>query len=432
MNLQKHVSLNLNLRGLGESPTLAMSERCRVLRTEGKEVLNNSIGQSPFPVPNSVVKALKMYAREKTYLPVKGLPELRNAVADYHRQKDGIDASADNVLIGPGSKILMYLLQMSFYGEIVVPTPCWVSYVPQAQLLGRQVKLINTTYEDRWHLSADSLTELCESEHDTYRPRIVILNYPGNPDGGTYTVEELKNIAKVARKYEVILLSDEIYGELHHRGEHVSIANYYSEGTIISSGISKWCAAGGWRLGTFTFPDNLDWLLAAMSDAASQTYTSVSSPIQWAGVTAFKGSVDIERYLWHARRIFSKLSNQCAEMLREAGARVHDPEGAFYLFPDFTPIADKLEKRGINGSVELCDRILCENHVATIPGAAFSRPENEFTLRMSYCNFDGSKALAASEAIPLHEDLPEGFLDHYCAKTLESTKRICDFVRPRD
>ncbi len=428
MNLQKHVSLNLNLRGLGESPTLAMSERCRVLRESGNEVFNMSIGQSPFPVPNSVVKALKMYAREKTYLPVRGLPELRTAVAEHHKQKDGVAVTADNILIGPGSKVLMYLLQLSFYGEIVVPTPCWVSYVPQAQLIGRQVQLINTTFEEKWHLTAEKLEELCQSEHDTYRPRIVILNYPGNPDGGSYTADELKKIADVAREYEVILLSDEIYGQLHHKGEHVSVAKYYPEGTIISSGMSKWCACGGWRLGTFAFPDKLDWLMNAMSDAASQTYTSVSSPTQWAGVTAFKGSVEIERYLWHARRIFSKLSAQCADMLRDVGARVHDPEGAFYLFPDFTPIAESLEKRGIKDSVELCDAILCENHVATISGAAFQRPENEFTLRMSYCNFDGNKAMAASETIPLHEKLPDDFLEKYCSKTLESTKRICDYV----
>ncbi len=428
MNIKKHVSLNLNLRGLGESPTLAMSERCRVLRSEGKEVFNMSIGQSPFPVPNSVVKALKMYAREKTYLPVRGLPELRTAVAEHHKQKDGVDLTADNILIGPGSKILMYLLQLSFYGEIIVPTPCWVSYVPQAQLIGRQVHLINTSFEDKWHLTSEKLAELCESEHDTYRPRIVVLNYPGNPDGGSYTAGELKEIADVAREFEVILLSDEIYGQLHHKGEHVSVAKFYPEGTIISSGMSKWCACGGWRLGTFAFPDNLDWLMSAMSDAASQTYTSVSSPIQWAGVTAFKGSVEIERYLWHARRIFSELSNRCAGMLRDAGARVHDPEGAFYLFPDFTPVAEDLEKRGIKGSVELSDGILCDKHVATIPGAAFQRPEDEFTIRMSYCNFDGNKALAASETIPLHERLPDGFLDKYCAKTLESTKRVCDFV----
>jgi aspartate aminotransferase len=369
-----------------------------------------------------------MHATERSYLPVKGLPELRKAVADYHWHKDQVKVNPDNVIIGPGSKMLMYLLQLSFYGEIVVPTPCWVTYVPQAQLIGRQVQLINTTFEDKWHMSAAKLAELCESEHDTFRPRIVVLCYPGNPDGGSYSAEELKDIATVARKYEVILLSDEIYAQIHHKGEHVSVAKYYPEGTIISSGLSKWCAAGGWRLGTFSFPDNLDWLRDAIADAASQTYTSVSSPIQWAAVTAFKGGIELERYLWQVRRIFRDVSGRCADMLRDSGARVHPPEGGFYLFPDFSPLADSMEKRGINTNKELCEAILNETHVACVPGSAFSRPDEELTFRISYVNFDGSKALAASEAIPLHEQLPEKFLEMYCGKTLDATRKICDFV----
>jgi aspartate aminotransferase len=428
MNNQKHVSLNLNLRGLGASPTLAMNERCKQMKKEGIEVFNLSIGESPFPVPNFVVQSLKMHATERAYLPVKGLPELRKAVADYHWQKDQVKVNPDNVVIGPGSKMLMYLLQLSYYGEIVVPTPCWVSYVPQAQLIGRQVQLIHTDFEDKWHMSSSKLAELCEGEHDTYRPRIVVLCYPGNPDGGTYSAEELKEIAAVARKYEVILLSDEIYAQLHHRGEHVSLAKYYPEGTIISSGLSKWCAAGGWRLGTFTFPDNLDWLRDAISDAGSQTFTSVSSPIQWAAVTAFKGGIEFERYLWQVRRIFRELSGRCADLFRESGARIHPPEGGFYLFPDFSPLADNLEKRGITSSKGLCEAILNQKHVAAVPGSAFSRPHEELTLRISYVNFDGSHALAAAETIPLHDPLPEEFLEKYCGKTLEATRRICDFI----
>lgn len=428
MNNNKHVSLNLNLRGLGASPTLALNDRCKQMKKEGIEVFNLGIGESPFPVPNFAVQSLKMHATERSYLPVKGLPELRKAVADYHWQKDQVRVNPDNVVIGPGSKMLMYLLLLSYYGEIVVPTPCWVSYVPQAQLIGRQVQLIHTNFEDKWHMSAAKLAELCEGEHDTYRPRIVVMCYPGNPDGGTYSADELKEIAAVARKYEVILLSDEIYAQIHHKGEHVSVAKYYPEGTIISSGLSKWCAAGGWRLGTFSFPENLDWLREAITDAASQTYTSVSSPIQWAAVTAFKGGIELERYLWQVRRIFRELSGRCAEMFRESGARVHPPEGGFYLFPDYSPLADNLEKRGIASSKKLCEAILNEKHVAAVPGSAFSRPCEELTLRMSYVNFDGANALAASETIPLHDPLPDEFLEKYCGKTLEATRRICEFM----
>ena len=260
MNTTKPVSLNLNLRGMEQSATLAINERSLLLREKGKTVYAMGLGQSPFPVPDSVVEALRLAASEKDYLPVKGLPALREAVADFHRDREQIDAHPDGVIIGPGSKELMFLLQLAFYGEIIVTSPCWVSYLPQARIIGRTVSVIPRSFEQGWKLTAEQLTETLERQADDYRPRLLVLNYPGNPTGQTYTANELEHIAEVARRFEVIVLSDEIYGQLHHRGEHVSIARFYPEGTIVSSGLSKWCGAGGWRLGYFVFPDSLSSL----------------------------------------------------------------------------------------------------------------------------------------------------------------------------
>ena len=428
MALKKHVSLNLDIRGLGDSETLAINERCAKLKGEGRTIYNLGLGQSPFPIPIPVVDALKLNAHEKNYLPVKGLPALREAVANFHKRLDQVEADPNRVLIGPGSKELLFLLQLTFYGEIIVPTPCWVSYVPQARIIGRKVHLIQTNFEDKWHITAERFAELCESEHDVYRPRILVLNYPGNPDGLTYTAQELKDIAKVAKEYEVILLSDEIYGRLHHKGEHVSVARFYPEGTIISSGLSKWCGAGGWRLGTFTFPKDMDWLLDAMAAVASETYTSVSAPIQFAAVRAFRGGIVFQRYLWHARRILSTLGNKCAEMLSETGVRLHNPEGAFYLFLDFSPLRDKLLESGIKNSLMLCDNLLKDTGVAVLPGDAFERPSKELTVRLAYVNFDGARALSASETIPLHEKLSDEFIQSKCGSTILATQKIVDWL----
>lgn len=428
MSLQKHVSLNIDVRGIGESPTLAINERVKLLRSQGQKIYDFGLGQSPFPVPAPVVEALRLHAHEKDYLPVKGLPALKEAVAGFHHQKDNVEASADCVLVGPGSKELMFLLQLVFYGEIIVPTPCWVSYVPQAKILGKRVSLLHTSFEDKWHISADRLAELLEGEQDLYRPRLLVLNYPGNPDGLTYPTNELKEIAKVAKDYELILLSDEIYGQLHHKGGHVSVARFYPEGTIISSGLSKWCGAGGWRLGTFTFPRNLDWIMEAMAAVASETYTSVSAPIQYAAVEAFRGGMAIERYLWHARRILSTLGQKCYRILYDAGVRIHSPEGAFYMFPDFSPFSEEMAKRGIHGSATLCERLLRETGVAMLPGTSFERPCEELTARISYINFAGSRALAASETIPMHQELLPEFIQAQCEETLEATEMLADWL----
>ncbi len=430
MNATKPVSLNLNVRGLGESPTLAIKDKCRALVREGQPVFDFGLGQSPFPVPPPVVEALRLAAVEKDYLPVTGLPALREAVSEFHRAKDHVDAHPDRVIVGPGSKELMFLLQIAYYGEILIPTPCWVSYIPQARIIGRRINLIQTSWESEWKLSAAKLAETIELTNDQHRPRLLVLNYPSNPSGTSYSRDELKEVAEVARRFQIIVLSDEIYGQLHHAGEHVSIGQFYPEGTVLSSGLSKWCGAGGWRLGTFVFPPDLDWLCDAMAAIASETYTSVSAPIQHAAVRAFHGGVEIERYLWHARRILAALGRRCTRTLTEAGVRVHAPQGAFYLFLDFSPFRELIADRGLATGAALCDRLLSDAGVAILPGSAFARPREEFTARLAYIDFDGARALAASENIPLDQDLPDDFPDRWCENVIVGKQRLAAWLKP--
>ena len=424
-------SLNLNVRGMGQSATLAIKAKCRALRTGGRKVYDFGLGQSPFPVPDRVVEALRLAAPEKDYLPVEGLPALREAVAHFHRQKDQIAADPDLVLVGPGSKELMFLLQLVFYGEIILRTPCWVSYLPQAQIIGRRFTLIPTTYECGWKITPENLMWVLVGAEDDSRPRILILNYPMNPTGHSYTAGELKDLADVARRYNLIVLSDEIYGQLHFAGEHVSIARFYPERTIVSSGLSKWCGAGGWRLGTFTFPPDLEWLMRSMAAVASETYTAVCAPIQYAAVQAFRGGVDIERYLCHARRILRTLGGCAVETLRSAGARLHDPAGAFYLFPDLTPLRDRFLRTGVASGADMCSQLLADTGVALLPGESFGRPAEELTARLSYVDFDGAAALAASEGVPLDAPLPEEVVRRCCGNVVEGVNRIAEWIGAR-
>jgi aspartate aminotransferase len=420
------VQLNLRVRGLKNSPTVAINERSDELQSQGRKIFKLGLGESPFPVPQPVVEALRENAACKSYLPVRGLPALRDAVASHHRRVHGTHCTPEDVLIGPGSKELMFLLQIVYYGDLIVPTPAWVSYAPQAQIVGRQVRFLDTRAEDGWRLVPDQLEELCRE--DPERPRIVVLNYPNNPAGTTYTAIELEALAEVAQRFGVIVLSDEIYAELHHRGEHVSIERFYPNGTIVSTGLSKWCGAGGWRLGTFAFPSSLRWLLDAMAAVASETYTSTSAPIQYAAVTAFQGGLEIEEYLWRARKILRALCQQLLAPLRACGARVETPDGAFYLFPDFSPLTGRLRARGITTSAQLCERLLEDTGVAILPGSAFGRPPAELTARLAYVNFDGARALAAAETIPLDRPIEKDFLERYCAPTLEAVHRLSSWL----
>ncbi len=420
------VHLNLNVRGLGVSATVAINDRSNELIRQGRDVFKLGLGQSPFPVPEPVVEALRENAHQKAYLPVKGLHELREAVAEHHRRTFGIECTAEEVLIGPGSKELMFLLQLSYYGDLVISSPSWVSYAPQAQIIGRNIFVLPTSIQSDWQLTAAQLEEFCAKDHG--RPRILVLNYPSNPTGRTLSHAQLAEIAEVARDNHVVVLSDEIYGKIHHAGRHESIVPLYPESTIFSGGLSKWCGAGGWRLGLFVFPKSLRWLLDAMAAVASETFTSTSAPIQYAAIRAFQGGAEIDRYLVLSCRVLSALGNLLTRLLEKTGADILPPEGAFYLFPDFSPLRDKLRRKGINTSVEMCEKLLDDTGVAVLPGSAFSRPADELTARLAYVDFDGAAALEAAGMVPEGEALDEDFVRKHCGRVVEAVGRIGDWL----
>jgi aspartate aminotransferase len=429
---RKKTFLNPNIEGLQVSPTLRINQRCRELAAQGKHVYKLGLGQSPFPVPESVVNALRLYAPQKEYLPVHGLKELRQAVADFHRKKDDVDILPGNVIIGPGSKELLFLLQLVFTGEIIIPSPSWVSYLPQAKIIGNTIHIIHSNAENNWRLMPDQIDQFCKKDKNgSGVPRLLILNYPGNPDGATYNEAVVKEIAEAARRNKIYILSDEIYARLHHTGGHISVAKFYPEGTIISSGISKWCGAGGWRLGTFSFPPSLHWLMEGMAVVASETYTSVCAPIQYAAIQAFQCGAEIEDYLWHARRILSALGRETAAVLRAGNVNVNDPTGGFYLFLDFTALKEKLFSRGIQNAADLCEKMLNECGVAILPGTDFNRPENELSARLSYVDFDGAKALSKSMTIPLHEKLPDDFTLQYCGNVINAAGAMVEWLNEK-
>jgi len=420
------IHLNPRLEGVRPSATLAINERCARLKAQGRKIYHFGFGQSPFPVPDAVVASLQANAFRGGYLPVKGLPDLRQAVAEYHRRFTQIAASPDGILIGPGTKELIFLLQLTFEGDLLIPSPSWVSYEPQAVLLGRDVFRLETEKGNGWRLTSETLDRFCREQ--AWHPRLLILNDPNNPTGLSFKESALHDIALVAREHRLVVLSDEIYAELKHSGGHISIAKFYPEGTIVSTGLSKWCSAGGWRLGTFCFPPDLYRLLDAMATVASETYTAVSTPTQYAAVTAFNGGGEVERYVMQTRRILRDLGAAVTRGLRAARVDVHAPEGAFYVFPDFSVQQENLRRRRIRSSEDLCERLLADTGVAMLPGSDFGRPATEMTSRIAYVNFDGARCLAAAREVPDGNELSEDFLRRYCGEVLEAVDLIGDWV----
>ncbi len=403
------------------SATLAINEQSAEMIAAGSHVVRFGFGQSPFPVPDIVRESLRAHAHEKAYLPVKGLQGLRKAAAAFLSRTRGITLDAEQILIGPGSKELIYLMQTCLSGTLYLPTPSWVSYAPQSEIIGNKVCWLHKHPGTDWKVTPETLEEEVKDKG------FLILNYPNNPTGVTYTPEELERLAAVARRESLLVISDEIYGLTHFQGAHTSIAKYYPEGTIISTGLSKWCGAGGWRLGIAAFPEACSELLRYVAILASETFTSVSAPIQFAAITAYERHDELEEYLDKTRKILRVVSGHAYRKLHEIGIQCPVPEGGYYLFVDFRNFRDKLLQRGIDTSDALCKRLLSENAVALLPGSVFGRPPEELSARLSFVDFDGAGALANADS--LDEDAPAAWIEEWAPNVDIGIARIAEWLQ---
>lgn len=390
------MSIDEFLRPINHSETLLINERSDSLE-QARRVFRFGFGQSPFPVPAPVTAVLAEHAGEKAYMPVQGWRPLREAAAAFHHRADGVDWQPERVLVGPGSKLLIYAVMAAFTeADVLLVSPSWVSYEPQARLAGHSVHRLQTSAETEWRLTAEQLDAFCAQREQPQRPLILVLNYPGNPSGTTYSEAQLEALAEVMRRHQVLVISDEIYGMLHHQGEHRSLARYYPEGTLVTGGLSKWCGAGGWRLGVMHVPEALAGnLMPRLLGVASETWSCVASPVQHAAEVAYHFGPDVQAYVEGERRVLSHIGTRAAERLNNAGVATAAPEGGFYLFPDFAGWRELLAERGIHTSDQLCERLLEEAGVALLPGTAFGMPADELVARLSYVNFDGAAALNA-------------------------------------
>ncbi len=368
------------------SSTLRINEISNKLLDEGKNIYKFGLGQSPFPVPEILIETLKKNAHQKNYLNVSGLLKLRKVVAKYHSKKNLHNYSEDNVIIGPGSKELIFLCQMVTEMPLLLPKPSWVSYEPQAKILKKDVNWINTSKNTNWHLSTTALKDYCKN--NKYKYQLLILNSPNNPTGTNN--EELEKLSKICKENNIIVISDEIYTELDFNGNYHSISHFYPEGTIISSGLSKWCGAGGWRLGTLTFPKELKIIHDSVRSLASETFTSVSAPIQYAAVKAY--TEDHSEYLNNSRTILKKVADFVYDQLSEIGIECIRPQGGFYILCDFSKIIKN--NNIINNATTLCEHVLQNTGFAMLPGKNFGIEDEKLITRMAFVDFDGKKALS--------------------------------------
>lgn len=426
MNSVKEIEANLPISPtvlkVPRSATLAINEKSKDLVKQGKEVFLLGLGQSPFPIPDIMVSALQDNARAKDYMAVQGFLPLREAIASYINRTEGLQSSANDVIVGPGTKELLFGLQLALDCDLVLPAPSWVSYDPQARILNKKVHWLPCFAKDGWKLTAETLQQHCEQQH--IRQQLLIINSPNNPSGACFTESELRDLADVARRYGLFIVSDEIYSQLHFQGNHISLARYYPEGTIISNGISKWAGAGGWRLGFFVFPVKLKPILDAMLVIASESFTSVSAPIQMASICAFDNSPEMLDYINASRRIMATVGTQFSNLLMKQNVHNVAPDGGFYTLADFSAHTEKLHRAGIQNSPELCQRLLMETGVAGLPGNDFGLKDG-FYVRFALVDFEAEKLL---HRVLTEPDIQLDLSTEQLRRIFTANKKITDWI----
>ena len=366
------------VKNLQPSSTLKINETSKELEIEGKKIFKFGFGQSPFQVPIDIVNELKNNAHQNKYLPMQGLKELRDTVAKYTSKKKNYNYTFKNVIIGPGSKELMFLLHVLFDGNIILPAPSWVSYAPQAIIGRNKIQVIDTNRENNWFPTGRDIEEIILKDKD--KNYLLFLNSPNNPSG--QICGNLREISEIAKKYNLIILSDEIYSELSFEKDFKSISNYCPEKTIISTGLSKWCGAGGWRLGYFLIPNSLSNLRDSINVLASETFSSVSSPIQYAAISAYAN--DHSDYINESTKILKAVGTYVYESLKSNKVNINKPQGGFYLMPEFL-------NKSFSTSSEMCNHLLKETGVALLPGSDFGFSKKKMLARLSFTDFDGQE-----------------------------------------
>ena len=396
------------IKNLKPSSTLRMNEISNKLQSKGKKIYKFGFGQSPFEIPDDVVNELKNNAHQNKYLSMQGLSELRTAISKYSSTKNSQNYKSKNIIVGPGTKELMFLLQLIFDGDILLPAPSWVSYAPQALLSRNRTHWIITKSENNWFPTGKEIEKVILK--DKKKNYLLFLNSPNNPSG--QICNNLKEISNIAKKYNILILSDEIYSELSFHENFQSISQFYPEKTIISTGLSKWCGAGGWRLGHFIIPEALKELRDSLKILASETFSSVSAPIQYAAIAAYSNNHD--EYINNSRSILKVVGEYVYNNLKSNKINMNKPQGGFYLMPEF------LIKK-FSTSQDMCSDILEKTGVALLPGSDFGFSKERMIVRLSFTDFNGQEFM---NYIKKNNKLDTSLIAKFAPKILEGTNKL--------
>lgn len=375
------------VKKIKDSPTLAVDAKAKALKASGVDIVGFGAGEPDFDTPRHIKDAAIKAINEgfTKYTPAGGIDELKDAISAKFKKDQGLVYERAQITVNVGGKHSLYNIFQATLNpgdEVIIPAPFWVSYYDMAILAGAKPVIVNTTEKSGFVASAKAIEDAI-----TKKTKMLIINSPSNPTGGAYEEKELKKIASVAKKYDLLVVSDEIYEKIIYDGfKFFSIAqaskDAYSR-TVIVNGVSKSYAMTGWRIGYCAGPKEIIKEVAKLQSQSTSNPTSIA---QKAAVSALIGPQDEVAKMVKA---FDERRRYIIKRLNEMpGVSCFNPKGAFYALPNFSAYIGKSyikkddgTKKTIKNDMDLTEYLLTEALVAVVPGSAFWAPG---FLRLSY------------------------------------------------
>lgn len=355
------------------SATLAAHQVVEQRRRAGLPVLPLSFGQAGVPVHPLLVEALAGAATRNDYGPPAGDPALLEAAADWWSRR-GLPTVPEQMVSAPGSKALLFATLYAVGGDVVLPRPSWVSYAPQVRLAGANVLSVPTRPGEGGVPDPDLLEKAVRGAD---RPvRAVVVTLPDNPTGLLPSPDSVRRLCALARELDLTIISDEIYRDLVYPGaELVSPAELAPERTVVTTGLSKNLALGGWRLGVARFPQGQ--LHDTVLTIGSELWSCPTRPVEAAAALAFGEPPELRSYVVRAAEVYRRINTAVARRFAAAGAEVTLPHASFYCYPDLSP-----RLSGLTGP-QAAARLLGDHGVAVLPGVEFGEEESSLRFRVA-------------------------------------------------
>jgi aspartate aminotransferase len=376
------MELSSLLTRFNEPETLRMAKLGRELRAKGLDIVDLSLGEPDFDTPQHIKEAAKKAIDDNWshYTPISGFLDLREAICHKFQRDNQLSYKPENIVVSTGAKqsLANAILSLVDSGdEVIIPTPYWVTYSALVQLAQGTVKLLKTTLENGYKITAEELEAAI-----TPRTRLFIFSSPCNPSGAVYNKEELTQLAEVFKKHpQLFIISDEIYEYINYCSKHESIAQFeeLKDRTIVINGLSKGFAMTGWRLGYLAAPVEI----AKACDKLQGQFTSGANAItQRAAITALTAPLDAT---YEMVKKFEQRRKRVMELMKDIpGFRFAEPDGAFYAFPCIEYYFGKSDgEEVIKNADDLCMYLLNKGHVSTVTGSAFG---DDQCIRISFAN----------------------------------------------